>query len=140
MLVYLDMCCFNRPFDDQTHPQVQLETEGKLLLQQKIRNDEIKIAWSYMLDYENSANPDTDISATIVAWEKRASVVIEPGQVIVDRANEIRSLGIDPKDALHISCPIEARADCFITVDRGILKHRNKISIIEIKSPLEYFY
>lgn len=28
MLVYLDLCCFNRPFDDQSHPRVQLETEA----------------------------------------------------------------------------------------------------------------
>jgi len=29
MKVYLDNCCFNRPFDDQSSPVVRLETEAK---------------------------------------------------------------------------------------------------------------
>lgn len=30
MRVYMDNCCFNRPFDDQTQTRVRLETEAKL--------------------------------------------------------------------------------------------------------------
>ena len=33
MRVYLDNCCYNRPFDEQTQPSVRLETEAKLLIQ-----------------------------------------------------------------------------------------------------------
>jgi hypothetical protein len=32
------MCCFNRPDDDQTQARIHLETGGKLLLQQKVKN------------------------------------------------------------------------------------------------------
>jgi hypothetical protein len=35
MRIYLDMCCFNRPDDNQTQARVHLETGAKLLLQQK---------------------------------------------------------------------------------------------------------
>jgi len=28
--LYLDNCCFNRPYDDQTFLLVQLETEAKI--------------------------------------------------------------------------------------------------------------
>ncbi len=34
--LYLDNCCFNRPYDDQTHLLVQLETEAKLFVQHAI--------------------------------------------------------------------------------------------------------
>lgn len=30
MRVYLDNCMFNRPFDDQGHIRIRLETEAKL--------------------------------------------------------------------------------------------------------------
>ena len=30
MLLYLDNCCFNRPYDNQSHLLVRLETEAKL--------------------------------------------------------------------------------------------------------------
>ncbi|MFZ3115003.1 MAG: hypothetical protein WA133_13160 [Syntrophales bacterium] len=65
MLVYMDLCCFSRPFDDQSQPRIYLETEAKLFIQRKIKDGEIELAWSYMLDYENSANPDIDARSSI---------------------------------------------------------------------------
>lgn len=40
MKIYLDNCCFNRPYDDQTQIRISLETQAKLYLQDlvKIRN------------------------------------------------------------------------------------------------------
>jgi len=32
MKLYLDLCCFNRPYDDQTQARVRLETEAVILL------------------------------------------------------------------------------------------------------------
>ena len=30
--VYLDVCCLNRPFDDQTQDRIRLESEAVLLI------------------------------------------------------------------------------------------------------------
>ena len=57
MRVYLDNCCFNRPFDDQSSHSVRLETEAKLAIQEMIREGHLSLGWSYILDFENSANP-----------------------------------------------------------------------------------
>ncbi|KZX15294.1 hypothetical protein [Methanobrevibacter curvatus] len=32
MKLYLDVCCFNRPYDDQNQPKIELETIAKLNL------------------------------------------------------------------------------------------------------------
>ncbi len=32
MRLYLDLCCFNRPYDDQTQTRIRLETEAKILI------------------------------------------------------------------------------------------------------------
>ena len=37
MRVYLDNCCYNRPFDDQTQVKVRMETEAKLLILSMMR-------------------------------------------------------------------------------------------------------
>ena len=37
--LYLDLCCFNRPFDDQSQTRVRLETEAKLALQEHVRSE-----------------------------------------------------------------------------------------------------
>ena len=36
MVIYLDNCCFNRPFDDQKQIRIQIETEAKLYIQREI--------------------------------------------------------------------------------------------------------
>ena len=57
MKIYLDNCCFNRPFDDQRQLRIKLESEAKLFLQEKVLNKEYALVWSYILDFENEANP-----------------------------------------------------------------------------------
>lgn len=57
MKIYLDMCCFNRPYDDQTQSRIHLETGAKLLLQQKVKNAECGLVWSSVLDFECHNNP-----------------------------------------------------------------------------------
>ncbi len=57
MRIYLDNCCFNRPFDDQAQIRIKLDAEAKLKIQEEIRFGNIKLVWSYILDYENSKNP-----------------------------------------------------------------------------------
>ena len=38
MKIYLDNCCFNRPFDDQSQLRIRLESEAKLKIQEDIRS------------------------------------------------------------------------------------------------------
>ncbi len=42
MRVYLDNCCYNRPFDDQGQMRIRLETEAKLRVQALMRTGEIE--------------------------------------------------------------------------------------------------
>lgn len=37
MKVYLDNCCYNRPYDDQTQIRISLETQAKLYIQDLIK-------------------------------------------------------------------------------------------------------
>ena len=67
MLIYLDICCFNRLFDDQTRLLVRLQIEAKLHVQEMIRRGDYKLAWSAVIDLENNANPDADRRRAIVA-------------------------------------------------------------------------
>lgn len=48
MRVYLDNCCFNRPFDNQDNILIRLETEAKLTVQEKIKSGIFELAWSYV--------------------------------------------------------------------------------------------
>lgn len=57
MKVYLDRCCYNRPYDDQSQLKVSLETQAKLHIQALICQKKLELAASYMLRYECGQNP-----------------------------------------------------------------------------------
>ena len=61
MRVYLDNCCFNRLFDDQRQLRIRLEAEAKLYIQEAILGGKLELVWSYILDYEDAANPFDDM-------------------------------------------------------------------------------
>ena len=55
--IYLDNCCFNRPYDDQSQFKIALEAQCKLRIQNRIKAGELTLVASYMLRYECAANP-----------------------------------------------------------------------------------
>ena len=54
MKIYLDNCCFNRPYDDQAQIRISLETHAKLYIQELVKNKKLDLVTSYVLWYENS--------------------------------------------------------------------------------------
>jgi len=122
MLIYLDNCCFNKPYDDQKHPLVKLETESKLLIQFEIMYGKLKLVWSYMSTHENNDNPSEDRKKQIATWKALASTIIMRTPEIDVRVNSLLALGIKVKDTLQIACAIAADADYFITTDKKVLK------------------
>ena len=86
MRVYLDNCCFNRPFDDQRQTRVRLEAEAKLCIQEHIRSGTLELVWSYMVDFENAANPFEERRTTISGWRQYAAMDIEETAIILQHA------------------------------------------------------
>ena len=138
MKIYLDNCCFNRPFDDQSQIRIRIETEAKLNIQQDIRSGKIQLVWSYVLDYENSKNPFAYRKSQIANWKKYALEDIEEDIELIKQAITLNQLGLQKIDSLHIACAIRANCDYFLTTDDKILNKSNIISIIRITDPIGY--
>ncbi|MCL1882381.1 MAG: hypothetical protein FWF81_01325 [Defluviitaleaceae bacterium] len=134
--VYLDNCCFNRPFDDQLHPIVQMETRAKLLIQTEVFLGKLNLVWSFMLNFENNDNPYKDRREQIGRWEAIAGQSVAYTSQIETQANSIMTLGIKKKDAVHIACALAANADYFITTDKKVLN--KNIAGITIINPIDF--
>ena len=63
MKIYLDNCCYNRPYDDQTQIRISLETQAKLYVQDLVKDKKLDLVTSYVLWYENVNSVD-DIKET----------------------------------------------------------------------------
>jgi len=138
MLPYLDNCCFNRPFDDQSQLRIHLESEAKLQIQTNIRSGLYKLVWSYMLDYENSQNPFRERREQIAKWCIYSEKDIVENSAIIKTAKMVRQQGIKEVDSLHLACAIEAGVDYFLTTDDGIIKKAGFVTGVKITDPIGF--
>lgn len=138
MKIYLDNCSFNRPFDDQSSMRIKLETEAKLFVQEKILIGKLQLIWSHILEYENMQNPFIERRNAIIEWKKIAAENIGGAKNVVARASEFTRHGVKSKDALHIACAIEGKAEYFLTTDDKLLKKLAKTKELIVINPVNF--
>jgi len=134
----LDNCCFNRPYDDQGQIKIRIESEAKLFIQSKVLDGEIELAWSYILDFENSANPFPERRWSISQWKTIAVVNVVESDEILAHAKQFEKRGLKCKDALHIACARATACNCFLTTDDRIIKIMGDFDIIGVMSPITF--
>ena len=134
--VYLDNCCFNRPYDDQVSIVIQIETDAKLYIQELIQYAQLELVWSFVLEYENNDNPFEEIRVRIAEWQQYAVVDCDLTEEITEKAESLMEQGLRQKDATHIACALAAKADYFITTDKKVLN--KQITGIRIIDPVNF--
>lgn len=139
MKIYLDMCCFNRPYDDQSQLKISLETQSKLYIQTLIKDKKLQLVTSYMLRYECSNNPfEMRRNAIFDFINKNTYAYIgdERKLLIETKAAEIMKTGIKFKDACHVASALYAKCKYFISTDIRLLKY--KTEEIKMVTPIEF--
>ena len=138
MRLYLDNCCFNRPFDDQSQIRIRLETEAKLKIQDEIRSGTFQLIWSYILDYENNRNPYQERKLRIRKWKKYAIEDVEENPLIIEKAKELHKKRLHKIDSLHIACAVTSNCEYFLSTDDHILKRTGLFNDIKINDPIGF--
>ena len=134
--VYLDNCCYNRPFDTVRNIEIDMEIVSKLAIQKMAINNKIDLVWSYVLTFENSKNPKRINRENIILWRDIAKEIVVENDEIISNAEKYQILGIKKLDALHIACSAYSKCDAFITTDKGILN--KKIDGIKFYNPIDF--
>lgn len=138
MKIYLDTCCYNRPFDDQTQVKIELESIAKLHIQDQIRKGVYNLVWSFMLDYENKDNPYKEVRENIQKWENIAKYFCDFHDEIIQKSKKLEEKGFKKKDAIHLSCSLFTNCDYFITTDYKFTNKNNLVETIEIINPIDF--
>jgi predicted nucleic acid-binding protein len=118
--------------------RVRLEAEATLCIQEHIRRGMLELVWSYILDFENAANPFEERRTTISGWRQFATRDIEETAMILQSANRLAGMGLKAKDALHIACAIAGECTYFVTTDDDILKRRLDVHDITLIDPTAF--
>ena len=141
MRVYFDVCCLNRPFDDQRQERVRLESEAILLLLQRANIGQIRWVSSEVVDYEVSLAPDAARRGRVLAVARRAQERLLVNIADGERASQLEALGFGSMDALHLSCAERAAVEVFITTDDGLLRvarRESKQLGLAVQNPIHF--
>ena len=122
MKIYMDLCCLNRPFDDQSQARVALESQAAVLILEKVDRGMHALCNSAALVVENSLSPKVQVRLEIEALLDRADIWIGHDKLIDQRAIDLRKLGFKEFDAYHIAAAEMAACDRLVTCDDNFLR------------------
>jgi len=139
--VYLDVCCLNRPFDDQSQERIHLEAIAVDSILRRIELNEWVSVSSEAVQDEIDGNPSLSRRTRVQENANLAKrfVVVEIEQLT--RAAELRSLGFGPFDALHIACAEHAEVDVLLTTDDRMLRLALRINEklqVKVSNPITW--
>ena len=126
--VYLDVCCLNRPFDDQSQPRIRVETEAVIIILAQIDLGEVEWVSAEPIEQEISHTLEPDRRNRVAEILTRASHRIDIDDAVAMRARDLEARGFRAFDALHLACAERAGAAVFLTTDDRLLSRARRVA------------
>ncbi len=139
--IYLDACCLNRPFDDQSQPRVHLEAEAVLIILARLKTREWEWLGSTVLALEINqiTEPARKARIQLLMTAIQRSVFVQTAEH--NRGKELSALGLPAVDALHLACAESGGADVFLTTDDRLLRQAKRMATqlrVRVENPLTW--
>jgi predicted nucleic acid-binding protein len=143
MRVYLDVCCFNRPFDDQGSDRVRMESEAVKGILHRISRGVWRGVAGPVVDLEMRQMLDVKRRAEVMLMAADMQERVQPEEAEHARAAALRRWGFGAVDAMHVACAEKAGVDVFLTTDDSLLKAAARMGRRQLKvrvaNPLQWF-
>ena len=141
MKLYLDVCCYNRPFDDFVNDRIRMESEAVSVILERCEQGAYNLVSSDIVRYEISQIINQDKQDSVLRLSKTATKIVKVNNKIEKRAKEFEALKVKPYDALHLALAEDAKVDVFLTTDDRILNKKDKLNInFRILNPLDFIH
>lgn len=138
--LYLDNCCYNRPFDDLRQEKNNLEAQAIKLIIDKYWKDEFEIYTSDALVIEMNNIKDQIKKAKVLEVYNKLNLINIPfSNNIIKRASELRQYNIKNMDSLHIAYAESSKIDYFITTDKLLINASSRANLnIKVINPISF--
>lgn len=138
--LYLDNCCYSRPFDDLRQEKNNLEAQAIKVIIDKYCKDEFEIYTSEALVLEmNNIKDQIKRAKVLEVYNKLNLTNIKFSEKIKQRAIELRQYNIKDMDSLHIAYAESLNLDYFITTDRLLINVSNRTNLkIKVINPINF--
>ena len=125
--LYLDNCCYNRPFDDLKQEKINLEARSNRCYLNMYVNNKIIIYKSRVIDYEISKISNGEKKRQVEDLYDALELENIPYNYDMDkRVDELEKFNIHYMDAYHIAFAESKEVDYFITVDKQLINSSKK--------------
>ncbi|MDR2578357.1 MAG: hypothetical protein LBC70_06045 [Chitinispirillales bacterium] len=141
MKLYLDTCCWSRPCDKQSDPQIYKEAVAIIKIINQAQRKGFAIFGSITLEKEINENSDAELLVwtsnlyheTITEHAAYKKDVFDMWEPIAEAA------GVKGWDIYHLCYAVSARVDYLLTVDKNFVKAAAKLrSGVKVINPLNF--
>jgi predicted nucleic acid-binding protein len=139
--IYLDSCCFNRLFDDQSQTRVRAETEAVRLILSAVARGEWESIRSEAVEVEIATIPDPARRREVLALVATGTVRLPFRTEHLERARVLRMLGFTKFDALHVASAEAAGAHVLLTTDDRMVRKARRLAdklSVRLANPLTW--
>ena len=119
--LYLDNCCYHRPFDDLTQERIAREADAVNLILSLSKKGTLSIVSSVFIDMEMNRTPNA-VKHRKVLEIYRYDEYHELNTQIEKAARLFQSYGLRPFDSLHLAVTEIKQVDCLLTTDDNFIK------------------
>jgi hypothetical protein len=102
--IYLDVCCLNRPFDDQRQDRIRLEAEAVLLILGRCEAGTWQWLSSAVVEAEVNNTPSRERCSRVRNMLSGAHGTVALTDAAIARAQELKAMGFRTYDALSRLC------------------------------------
>ena len=120
--IYRDVCCLNRPCDDQRQDRIRLEAEAVLLILGHCEAGTWQWRSSAIVEAEVHNTPSHERRSRVRSMRSGVHGTVALTDAAVARAQALQAMGFRTYDARHLACVEEARVDVFLTTDDRVLR------------------
>lgn len=138
MILYLDTCCFNRPFDDLSQEKIRLEAENVRNIIEMSKKGEILIASSEFVEYEIAQIKNIKKRQNVKSFY-RFDEFYTINNRIAALARYYQTFGLKTFDSLHLAAAESNNVNYLLTTDDDFLKFSRRIHLnSNVISPCEF--
>jgi hypothetical protein len=141
MKFYLDSCCYNRPYDDQTQERIHMEGEAILAIISKCKETDDEITGSPALDFEIGQINDIEKKDKIkYFYDQTITTKIKYSTNILNRVQELsEKTNMRTLDRFHLSFAENSSVDILLTTDAKFEKAVTKLNLkLKVINPLKF--
>jgi predicted nucleic acid-binding protein len=125
--IYLDTCVLNRLTDDLSQPRIRSEAVAVEQVLSLVAAGIVHWTGSQVVRLEILRNPDQDRREQTLPLLHFAQRELVPVPATYQAAEDLRRVGFDYLDALHLAVCEAAGLDCLLTVDDRLIRRTARL-------------